>query len=146
MVAIILEMQGKPAEAQRVYEQVVAAHPRAAVAANNLAWMHAERGVDLDLALQLAQAAKQELPNAPEVNDTLGWIYYRKDLATLAVPALESAVHADPKNASFSYHLGLAYGKTRDVARAARAFDEAVKLKPDFREAIDARAALKTQK
>ena len=51
------------------------------VAANNLAWMFAETGENLDMALQLAQAATRRVPEQPEIQDTLGWIYYKKGLA-----------------------------------------------------------------
>ena len=50
------------------------------VAANNLAWMYAETGENLDMALQLAQAAARRLPNIPAIQDTLGWIHHKKGL------------------------------------------------------------------
>ena len=56
------------------------ADPRAAVAANNLAWMYASRGEQLDRALQLAQAAKAELPDDAAVSDTLAYVYIKKQL------------------------------------------------------------------
>jgi tetratricopeptide (TPR) repeat protein len=142
MVAIILEAQNKIADAQRAYEGVLADHPKAPVAANNLAWLYVEHGGNLDVALELAQTAKQHMPNAPEVDDTLGWIYYKKDFATLAVPLLESAHRADPKNATFAYHLGLAYAKAGERLKATNALEEALRLKPDFHEAVAAARAL----
>ena len=142
MVAIILEIQNKIVDAQRAYERVLNDHPKAPVAANNLAWLYAEHDGNLDVALELAQRAKQQMPNAPEVDDTLGWIYYKKDFATLAVPLLEGAHRADPKNATFAYHLGLAYAKAGKRERATNALGEALKLKPDFREAAAAAQAL----
>ena len=81
MAATILQMQGKEAEAQKRYEAILAGSPQAAVAANNLAWSYAERGERLDRALELAQQAKARLPDVAEVNDTLGWVYYKAGLA-----------------------------------------------------------------
>jgi Flp pilus assembly protein TadD len=92
----------------------------AVVAANNLAWIYAEDGSNIDLALTLAQTAKAKLPDQPEINDTLGWIYIKKGLGTLAVPPLEQAVARDPGNPGYLHHLGAAYalaGAT-DKARA----------------------------
>ena len=80
MVANILAQQHKLAEAQKRYEQVIEINPRAAVAANNLAWLYAESGNNLDVALQLAQTAKQEMPRLVQPDDTIGWIYYKKGL------------------------------------------------------------------
>ena len=112
MVAMILEFQGKSAEAQRRYEQIMEIDPRAAVAANNLAWIYAENGGNLDIALQLARTAVGQLPDHAAVNDTLGWIYYRKNLATLAIGPLQTSVEREPENPVFHYHLGLAYART----------------------------------
>jgi tetratricopeptide (TPR) repeat protein len=142
LIGMILETQDHPADAQRVYEQVVAAHPDAAVAANNLAWLYAERGGNLDLALQLAQTAKARMPRTAQVDDTLGWIYYKKDLPDLAIPSLQASVNLSPRNPTYQFHLGLAYVKAGDAMSAVSAFDAALKQNPGFQEAKTARAAL----
>jgi tetratricopeptide (TPR) repeat protein len=142
MVALILEAQKKPDEAQKAYEKIVAMDPDAAVASNNLAWLYVEGGGNLDVAMQLAVSASHQLPKVPEVSDTLGWIYVKKGLADLAIPPLLASVAGDPKNASYRYHLGLAYAKKGDKRKAKDAFDEALKLQPGLKEAADARAAL----
>ena len=144
MAAIILQAQGKDEEARLRYERVVEANPRAAVASNNLAWMYASRGERLDRALQLAQAAKAELPEHPEVNDTLGFVYLKKQLPSLAIPPLRLAVEKGPTNPAFHYHLGLAYAQTGDKAAARQALEQALRLKTDFEGAEDARKVLRT--
>jgi tetratricopeptide (TPR) repeat protein len=128
VVGLLLEMQHKTAEARAAYEHVLQIDPRAAVASNNLAWILAEQGGDLNLALQYAQAAKAKLPSQPEVNDTLGWIYQKKGLSGLAVPPLEDAVAKEPKNAGYLYHLGAAYAGTGDKTKARAALDKALNL------------------
>jgi tetratricopeptide (TPR) repeat protein len=76
------------------------------------------------------------------VNDTLGWVYYKKNLAEQAIPAFESSVQTSPKNPIYRYHLGLAYAKAGRVVKAREALDEALRQKPDYREASEARKAL----
>jgi tetratricopeptide (TPR) repeat protein len=144
MIGMIYEMQGLKSEARRQYEKVVHQDATAGVASNNLAWMYVEDGGNLDLALQLAQNAKSRLPNRPEVNDTLGWVYYKKDLATLALPALREAVDKDPSNPTYQYHLGLAYAKTGDRRKAKEALQRALAIKADFSGAEDAKKVLET--
>ena len=144
MAALIRQAQGNDEEARRRYERLVETDPRAAVAANNLAWMYASRGEQLDRALQLAQSAKAALPDNPEVNDTLGFVYLKKQLPALAVPSLLLAVQKDPGNPAFHYHLGLAYSQTGDKAAARQALEQALKLKPDFEGAEDAKKVLST--
>ncbi len=126
------------------YERLVEVAPRAAVAANNLAWMYASRGEQLDRALQLAQAAKAELPDNPAVNDTLAFVYIKKQLPALAIPLLSLAIGKEPGNPAYHYHLGLAYSQTGDKAGARKALEQALKLKPDFDGAVDARRLLKS--
>jgi putative PEP-CTERM system TPR-repeat lipoprotein len=141
MVGLLFESENKLADAQKTYEGVIAANPQSGVAANNLAWLYAERGGNLDVALQLAQTAKQQLPAFPQVDDTLGWIYYKKDLVALAIPPLESSVQRQPSPLS-ELHLGLAYAKAGEVQKARTAFDAALRMKPDLVEARSARDAL----
>jgi tetratricopeptide (TPR) repeat protein len=142
MIGMILQAQGKGAEAQKRYEQIVAIDSRAAVASNNLAWIYAEAGVNLDQALALAQAAKAELPDQPEVNDTLGYVYLKKNLATLAVRPLRLSVEKDPKNPVYHYRLGVAYSKTGDKEGARKELQEALKLNSAFPGADDAKQIL----
>jgi tetratricopeptide (TPR) repeat protein len=146
LVAMLLQAQGKTSEARQRYERVLQTDPRAAVAANNLAWLYAEQGERLDTALQLAQAAKAQLPGRAEVDDTLGWVYLKKDLATLAVRSFQESIEKDPKNPSFHYHLGLAYEKTGDPERARQALEQALALNPNFNGADHARKTLQSLK
>jgi Flp pilus assembly protein TadD len=142
--AVGLQAQGNEDEARRRYERLVEVAPRAAVASDNLAWMYASCGEQLDRALQLAQAAKAELPDEPNVNDTLALVYIRKQLGSLAIPLLRLAVEKRPNEPVFHYHLGLAYSQTGDTRAARQALERALKLKPDFESAEDARKVLRS--
>jgi tetratricopeptide (TPR) repeat protein len=142
MAAILIQAQGNKAEAQQRYERIIQLDPNAAVAANNLAWLYGESGNNLDLALQLAQTAKRQLPNMSEVNDTLGFIYYKKDLPSLALPLLQATVEKDPSNPEYHYHLGLAYGRAGDKLRASESLSRALAIRSDFAGAQDARSVL----
>lgn len=144
MVGMILQVQGHAAEAEKEYERALSIDPRAALAANNLANLYLAGNRKLDEALQLAQMASAMLPDDPNISDTLGWVYVRKNMGSLAVRPLESSVQRAPKNAVFHYHLGMAYlqAGSRDKARAA--LSKALELQPDFQGAPDARKALAT--
>ncbi len=144
MVGLILQAQGKEAEARQRYERLVEANPRAAVASNNLAWMYASRGEQLDQALQLAQAAKAELPDHPQVNDTLGFVYLKKGLASLAIPPFRLAVEKEPMEPVFHYHLGLAYAQVGDSSAARQELEQALGIRRDFNGSENAREMLKT--
>jgi tetratricopeptide (TPR) repeat protein len=141
-VGVVLEAEGKREEAKRWYQDTVAALPNAAVAANNLAFMYAEAGTDLDTALQLASTAKQQMPDSANVDDTLGWVYYKKNLPTLAIPAFQESLKKRPDSAQVLYHLGLTYVKAGDNAKAREALERSLKINPAFGAAANARQAL----
>jgi putative PEP-CTERM system TPR-repeat lipoprotein len=142
MVGLILSAQKRPDEAQRQYEQILATSPREVVAANNLAWLYAERGGNLDVALGLAQTAAQQDPDDPAINDTLGWVFYKKGLTSHAVAALRRSVEKAPANPLYRYHLGLAFAKNGDQASAKQALQKALTLNPNFEYSSDARKVL----
>jgi tetratricopeptide (TPR) repeat protein len=139
MAGVLLESMGKPEEARKRYEAALSLDPTAAIAANNLAWMTAETGGNLDVALQLAQTAKRGMPNQPQVDDTLGWIYYKKGMTRLAVPLLESAAKGFPNNATYHYHLAMAYSKEGYLSKAEASLAQATKLNPRFVQAAEAK-------
>ena len=117
MVAMLLEAQQRRADAIRAYEAILALHPTAGVAANNLAWLYAEDD-RLDEALQLALVAKQELGRASNARDTLGWIYVRKKQPLDAIPLFAQCVEAQPDNPTYAYHLAVAYQDAGYTAKA----------------------------
>jgi Tfp pilus assembly protein PilF len=142
VVAMILEAENKSDEARRRYERILEKEPNAVVAANNLAWLYIERGENVDLALQLAQRAKQTLPADPRVNDTLGWIYYKRNLIDQAIPLLQDGVRGDANNPLHQHHLGMAYFQAGDWPKAREALERALKPGSWFPGIDDARKAL----
>ena len=78
--------------AMRSYESAVRAGERTGAAANNLAWIYAQRGIALDRALELAQFARGQAPRDPAVLDTVGVVHLRRREYTQAVETLKQAV------------------------------------------------------
>jgi tetratricopeptide (TPR) repeat protein len=144
MLGIILNRQGRTDEAIRQYERLLKLEPQAGVAANNLAWIYAERKTDLDRALELGNAAKRALPDEPSVADTLGWVYYQKDLPWMALPFLRECAEKNPQSPVFHYHLGAAYLRAKDVPKAKVELERALNISATFSGADDARKMLET--
>jgi putative PEP-CTERM system TPR-repeat lipoprotein len=144
MLATIYQAGKRLADAQRELEKVHQLDPGDADAANNLAWLYAEQGDNLDVALQLAQQAKRRWPERPDINDTLGWVYYKREQPSLAISAFKTCIEREPGAATCHYHLGLAYAKTGDARLARQSLATAVKINPNFEGAQDARRVLGT--
>ncbi len=109
MVGVILETQGKREDARRWYEATLATIDNVPVVANNLAMIYADAETNLDMALEFARTAKRGLPNTAEVDDTLGWVYYKKNLPSLAIGPLhgEPQQTAGPTRSSLPPRAGL---------------------------------------
>ena len=142
IIGSIYEQQNNAQKAMQSYREALKIDPGFAVAANNLAWLMGETGGNLEEAISLARLAKQKLPDAPNVSDTLGWTYYRSGAYRSAVEALKESVEKGPKNPVFHYHLGMSYFKMGDKANAKSSLAEALRLNSGFRGADEARGIL----
>jgi tetratricopeptide (TPR) repeat protein len=129
-------------EAQKAYERAVQLDSGNAIAKNNLAWLLASRGGNIDIALSLAQQAEEQLADNVEVTGTLGWIYYKKQAYKTALEYLKQCAAKDQKNATFQYELGLTYWKLGDNSQARRLLLTALILDPKSPDAAIAREAL----
>ncbi len=139
--AMCYQVQGRPAEAKPAYLEVVKLRPGMAQAYNNLAWMAAEAGSDLDNALAWARKATRLAPDNAEFLDTLGWVYYQRGAAAQAMEPLRAATRKQPSASSF-YHLGCAAQKLGQTAEARAAFQRALELDRALPQADDARRRL----
>jgi tetratricopeptide (TPR) repeat protein len=130
-LALALDTAGRKPEAETAYDQAVKLDPQNAYALNNLAFLIADSGGgDLDQALTYAQRAKQVMPNLPEVSDTLGWIYLKKNMSDSAMDIFQELVEKMPQNATYRYHLGMAYAQKGDKVKALRELQQALRIGP----------------
>jgi Tfp pilus assembly protein PilF len=141
MLGMIAHAQNDTEQAKRWYGEVLKLEPRAALAANNMAAIYADSGVNLDIAQQLAETAVEQWPAAAEFQDTLGWVLYQRQLSGQAIPRFQQSLAADPANPVYHYHLGLMYAKNGDRDRARTSLRRALELHPEF---SDARRVLAT--
>jgi tetratricopeptide (TPR) repeat protein len=129
-LGLVLDGAQRKPEAKQFYEATLKLQPDNAVVLNNLAFLLAETGGDLNDALTKAQHAKQVNPGLNEISDTLGWIYLKKGLADEAIDAFKDLVSKEPNHATYRYHLGMAYSQKGDKTRAIEQLKEALKYNP----------------
>ena len=129
-------------DAQQAYERALAADGSNPTIKNNLASVLADHGGDLNVALTLAQQAKEAVVDNPDFTNTLGWVYYKRSLYSLAFTYLSDAVNKDQKNPMFEYQLGLAQWKLGRLTDARDSLQRALQLDSHFPAAASAREAL----
>lgn len=108
-------------------------------ASNDLAYLLAEEGKDLQKALHLALFAESQGPEDPNVLDTLGWVYYKQKAYDLAIYKLSESVRRNPGSALSHFHLGWAYYDTGRYEQAREHMKTALKIDPNFKGAKEAR-------
>lgn len=85
------QMQGKYGPAAESYRKVLEGDAEFVPALHNLAYLLAEHLNMPEEALNLAQKARELAPESASVDDVLGWVLYRRDLASLAAIHLREA-------------------------------------------------------
>jgi tetratricopeptide (TPR) repeat protein len=140
--ALALDRARQWQEAQSAYERVIALDNGNVVALNNLAWLLAENGGNVDVALKLAQQAKERAPENVDVTDTVGWLYYKKNSFQMALNYFEECTERNPSNPVHQYHLGMTYLKLDRKEEGRRALRKALEMDPQFSESHSARQLL----
>lgn len=100
---------GNRAESIKRYRAVLDVDSANLLALNNLAYTLAFDNPDE--ALKYAQQAGEIAPGNAFVEDTLGWVYYRKGIYSTAVSYLKRAVEKEP-TPKREFHLAMSYLKT----------------------------------
>jgi tetratricopeptide (TPR) repeat protein len=136
------ESSGNLNKAETYYRQALQIQPQQPVAANNLAYRMLENGEQVDVALSLAQIARQAMPNSPITADTLAWAFYHKSAYQYARDLLEGATEVMPDNANMQYHLGMVYSKLHDKRNASVHLKKALSQANDPHTIRDTKAAL----
>ena len=106
--ALILDGTGRPIEALREYDKVLADDPANPIALNNASYLLAEHGGSLDEALLFALRAHELAPDSAEIADTLGWVYFQRNMPNEAILAFRDSVLKDPNNSVFRRHMAMA--------------------------------------
>ncbi len=137
--------EGDLARARETYERVLAENPSLWSAKNDLAWVLAEQGKDLDRALQLARDAHVASGQTAATADTVGYVHLKAGRYEAGLQQFRKAIRIarrerEPAQA-FQYHQGLALEGLGRAGEATRAFQRAL-AEGDFPEAEDARRRL----
>jgi tetratricopeptide (TPR) repeat protein len=142
-MGMIHQRHSRWAEAERAYLAAVKIEPKAAVAYNNLAWMAADRKLNLTKALEWAQKAVALDPKVPEYQGTLGWVYRAQGNLGKAEETLLAAAAAKPSRPAVVFTLARVYIERGKTAQGASEIKRALALDPNFPGADLARKQLK---
>jgi tetratricopeptide (TPR) repeat protein len=111
------------------YRAAAELNPENAYALNATAYLMA--ATEPDKALKLAERALELAPKSAQVQDTLGWIYYRKGSFVRAVDYLKLAVASAPTPVH-QFHLAMTYLKTGDRTQGQELLSQALAKDPNL--------------
>jgi len=117
------------------FEQAFKVNPQSWRVANDLAFLlgdTAKSARDLDRALNLAEKARALNPAELTVQDTLGWLNYRKGNTAKAVELLSRVQAKAPEASVVNYHLGMALYKAGRLPDAKQSLSKALARKDEF--------------
>lgn len=140
-IGMLEQKRGRQSEAEQAYLDAIKSNPKLAIAYNNLAWMMADRKIRLDDALKWAKQSTELAPNAPQFQDTLGWVHRARGELNRSVQVLERAAANPQAQAEVSYHLGVVYAEKGMNQKAMQSLRKALS-KGEFPGAKDAKLRL----
>ena len=141
-LGILLAAQGRTDEANAQYRRALELRPADYVAANNLAASLVDQDASLDEALSYGRLALAAAPGSPAVQDTVGWIYFKRGSLEEAYPLLTAAAGGLGENPTVRYHHAMALAMRGEKASAAAELEAALALSKNFPDAEEAATML----
>jgi tetratricopeptide (TPR) repeat protein len=125
-LALTYDGMKRHARSDSLYEEALKIDSTYHLILNNYSYSLAERGLQLERALQMAQDAVKAEPNNASYLDTLGWVYFKLGRYAEAEVWLAKAVATGQASAVVYEHLGDAYFKLGQKEKALEFWQKAL--------------------
>lgn len=119
------------------YAKALAIDPNNPLINNNLAYSYAERGVNLDRALEMAELALSGDPDNPSYYDTYGWIQYKREKYDSALEYVLKSMDKGGVSAEICEHLGFIYHKLGKSDDAEKYWRKAIELDRKLKDKLE---------
>ncbi len=129
LIGMLEDTRNNSSEAEKNYRRALEVAPGSPIPANNLAWLISNNQGNLDEALTLSQAVVNKNQTVAGFYDTLGWVYFKKELYSPAIEQFKKAVALDEAdaakngtaaNSAYRLRLGMALASAGDKFSAKR--------------------------
>ncbi len=121
-------LRGNLAQAKEWLEQVLDEFPEDISAQNDLGYLWADEGINLDRALEMIRKAIEAEPDNVAYRDSLGWVLYRLERYEEALVEMLKAAETDEPDGVILDHLGDVYFKLGRVDEARDSWQKALEL------------------
>lgn len=106
-------------------EALLAKDPDDAGINNDLGYLYADRGKNLEKAEEMVRKALEEDPANGAYLDSLGWVLFKRGRLKEAIEPLEKAIQALGSDPTISDHLGDVYFQLREYRKARASWERA---------------------
>ena len=130
LLATLYEANQEYDKAIERYRRLQVLVPDNALVLNNLAYALAVRKNNVQEALPLAEKAYSLAKGAPNIADTLGWIYHLAGQNDKAAKLLEEAARSAPQNAEMHLHFAIVSQETGNKLAAEVSLQRALEIDP----------------
>ncbi len=120
--------------AEELFYKCLELDPQNAEAYNYLAYMWAEKGINLEKAKEYVLIALDQRPDSGAFIDTLGWIYYQQGRYEEAYKEIKRAADIIPDDPTILDHLGDIYLKLDEPEKAMAKWQRSFVIDPDNEE------------
>ena len=127
-LALTLDGMKRFGESDSLYEAALKIDPNDQLLLNNYSYSLAERGLQLERALQMSTEAVNAEPENSSYLDTLGWIYFKLGKYAEAAKYVAKAAGKDDASAVVKEHLGDIYFKLGNQEKALDYWNQALKM------------------
>ncbi len=137
--AAVLMSVGRTGEAEAAYRMLLERSPDDDAVLNDLGYLLADEGRDLDEALAMIRRAVDSKPENPNYLDSLAWVLHRLGRSGEALPLLLRAIRSGDgsPDATLHEHLGDVYLALGDVDRALAEWRAALALGSERRKELE---------
>jgi len=133
------ERSGDPVRAVEIFRGLLRLDPGYAPALNYLGYMSAERGENLEEAIDMVDRALAQEPDNGAYVDSVGWAHFQLGHYDRARGLLERAARLLRDNPIISEHLGDLYAITGESKLARQAYARAIELDGENRLQVEAK-------
>jgi Tfp pilus assembly protein PilF len=127
-LALTLDGMHRYQESDSLYELSLKIDPQYHLVLNNYSYSLAERGLQLERALQMALQAIAAEPDNASYLDTVGWIYFRLGRYEEAQRYIAKAIDAGGASATVYEHMGDICSKLGQKENAERYWKQALDM------------------
>jgi len=125
------ERAGQFSRAVSLFETCLELSPDHAEALNYLAYMWAEKGLNLERAEEYVSAALDQFPDSGAFLDTRGWVYYMQGRYVEALEQIEAAHKHNSEDLTINDHLGDILATLKRTAEAIPYWERALLGDPE---------------